>query len=88
MARASIEGRKIMTSRDEEKGKPGDEFEIEGVRFRLIDVLYLTMIEITRVYYRCEGFETPEECFKVISSIYPGRTGFDRLCSHFYARLP
>lgn len=86
MARASVEGWKNATARDEQKGEPGDEFLIGDVRFRLLAVLHMTLLEITRVFFRCEGFATPLECSNALHYYYPGRSGSDRLWSHFYAR--
>jgi len=88
MAKAAIEGRKCCTSRRSQKGDPGDEFEYEGVRFRLIDILLLSVLDIAFNYYRCEGFDTRDECAAELHRIYPDKGYNDRLYVHFLARCP
>ena len=73
MAIAAIESRKITTTRSERKGEPGDTFEIEDPRgrmmgfttFRLIDIWETTLESVRDFYYRLEGCSSPEEFERV-----------------------
>ncbi|HIH03746.1 MAG TPA: hypothetical protein HA263_07860 [Methanoregulaceae archaeon] len=88
MAKAALDGRKCCTSRRERKGWQGDEFEIGGVRFRILDVLRVRAREITRNYHHSEGFADVESCAAALQTIYPDVSGEDYLAVHFFARCP
>jgi len=60
MAIATVEGHKIITTRDEQKGHPGDTFSIWGAWFRLLDIQPLPLATIRDQFYLVEGFYYPE----------------------------
>jgi len=88
MATAALEGRKCCTSRDLKKGDPGDEFEIGGVRFRIIAVASNVVENIAVHLYGAEGFGHPSDCVEEIFRIYPEATLHTILHVHFFARCP
>lgn len=88
MAYAAIAGHKCCTSRREMKGDPGDEFDIGGIRFRLLDVLTMPVRDITEKLYRLEGFKSHFTCSQTLHYLYPGMSGSDSLWVHFFARCP
>ena len=88
MARAALAGQKCCTSRREAKGKPGDEFEIKGVRFRVLTVQSVPLASIFVDLYGCEGFPDPSSCASAIRAIYPVLDLVDSLHVHFFARCP
>lgn len=88
MARAALDGRKCCTSRREVKGDPGDEFGVEGVRFRLLDVQMMHVRDITEKLFRLEGFKSRFTCSQTLHYLYPGMSGSDSLWVHFFARCP
>jgi len=87
MAFAALTGRKCCTTRDEIKGRAGDEFEIGGVRFRILDVLANLPIRIVcSEFYRLEGFDCVDDCAAALQTIYPDLNQYDALNVHFFAR--
>lgn len=56
---AAVEGHKIATTRDEQKGEPGDTFSIGGTWFRLVDVQPVSLPLVRNRFYHLEGFCTP-----------------------------
>jgi len=70
MAIAAIDGRKVATTRSERKGEIGDTFSlpIEGAGthhtigvFRLIEIMAVDLETVANLYFRLEGFNSPEE---------------------------
>jgi hypothetical protein len=89
MATAALEGRKICTSRDEQKGRAGDEFEIQGVRFRIIDVGTMTLQNVREHFYRLEGCESPEDFEILWRSLHRRNFSAEKVYFvHFFARCP
>ena len=88
MAKAALEGRKSCTSRRDLKGVPGDIFEIEGVRFRILDVVRARVADVTVDLCKLEGFRTESECARTIQTIYPDLGRRDFLYVHHFARCP
>ena len=65
MADAAIEGRKVATTRNERKGEIGDTFHIydDGgfpATFRIIEIMATDLETIANLYFRLEGFKSPE----------------------------
>ena len=60
MVTAAIDGRKCCTTRSKPYGKPGDIFQVNGARFRLLDIRKHTLNFVHQTLYRLEGFDTPE----------------------------
>lgn len=73
MALAIRDGRKLCTTRLEQKGNPGDEFLACccGEPQRIIDVIQLPLWRIATEMYRLEGFNSPEEFIKTWNTL-PG----------------
>jgi hypothetical protein len=88
MARAVTEGRKCCTSRRDLKGMPGDFFELEGARFRILNVSRERAADIALNFCRLEGFRDTQECREALHEIYPDLEGRDFLYVHFFARCP
>jgi len=89
MAEAVLDGRKCCTSRSERKGAPGDEFEIEGVRFRIVDVKEEVLAHIGNDWYRLEGVDSPEAFERLWRSLHRGHYSLMRYYFvHFFARCP
>ena len=88
MARAVIAGKKCCTSRRERKGWPGDEFELEGARFRILDVMALTYNQVCVHLFRCEGVPDSIALVTVIERIYGDLSPETPLFVHFFARCP
>lgn len=60
MVAAAIDGRKCCTTRSKPYGKPGDIFQVNGARFRLLEINIRTLYYVRQQLYRLEGFDTPE----------------------------
>ena len=88
MAYAAITGRKCCTTRDEIKGRAGDEFEIGGMPFRVLGVLAMRAGDIARELHGPEGFDDIESCSAALQTIYPDVPGQGFLFVHFFARCP
>jgi len=88
MAYAAIAGRKCCTTRDEIKGRAGDEFEIGGMPFRVLGVLAMRAGDIARELHGPEGFDDVASCSAALQTIYPEVAEGDFLFVHFFARCP
>jgi hypothetical protein len=88
MAEKVLAGEKCCTSRRTVKGTPGDEFEIDGVRFRLLDVLSMSIRTVVMEFCRAEGFERIDDCAAALQTFYPDLPQYDVLNVHLFARLP
>ena len=88
MAALALAGRKICTLRTTVKGAPGDTFDIDGVRFRLLDVIGGTATELVTTYCRLEGFDYVQDAAETIAAIYPGIAPDAWMNAHFFARCP
>lgn len=73
MARAILEGRKKCTSRTKQYGQVGDTFTVMNpkgfavdneklvVKLKLTEIYQRTMGQIRNIFYKEEGFNSPEE---------------------------
>ena len=98
MAIAAIEGRKIATTRSEKKGEIGDTFKIyhpdwkhlrcvAPATFCLIDILPEELPYVKEVYYRLEGFDSPEDFEKTWRALHRGHfTTGKPYYIHFFGR--
>lgn len=57
---AVLAGAKTTTVRTKRYGAAGDEFEIDGVRFRLVAVEPMPLADACRRVWKEEGMESPE----------------------------
>ena len=71
-----LSGAKTTTVRTRRYGAPGDEFEVEGARFRLVEVAQTTLAAARDGTWREEGMESPAEFERVWRENHPTR-GFD-----------
>jgi len=88
MAHAALEGRKCCTSRRDLKGLPGDLFDIDGSRFRILHVSRERVNDIVLQFSRLEGFHLSTTCKETLNALYPDLDGRDYLYVHFFARCP
>jgi hypothetical protein len=79
MAIAAIEGRKVATTRSERKGEIGDRFEITIAaeypahgHFALIDIHECDLSVVKDLYFRLEGFDSPEAFEKTWRALHQG----------------
>ena len=81
-------GRKCCTSRRERHGNPGDRFIVgEGV-YQIVDVLRVELPEVANLFFRLEGFDSPQEFRDFWIQVY-GKpySGWDMAYVHFFTRL-
>ena len=89
MAEAAVGGWKCCTTRGREIGRRGDEFEIAGVRFRIVQVLRGTLSQVRDTLYEAEGFANPADFEGTWRSLHRGHftTGRDYWI-YLFARCP
>jgi hypothetical protein len=96
MAIAAIDGHKIATTRSEQKGHRGDVFVIPGVdlgeceayTFRLIEIIGIDLDSVKNIYFRLEGFDSPEEFEKTWRALHRGHFTTGKMYYiHFFARV-
>lgn len=102
MAIAAIEGKKVATTRSEAKGEIGDTFTIEIVRddllkgipvkrtgkFHLIEIMAVDLITVKNLYFRLEGFDSPEAFEKTWRALHRGHFTTDKLYfMHIFGRV-
>lgn len=85
---AVLAGSKTTTVRTKRYGAPGDEFDVEGIRFRLVAVEERPLARARDEVWREEGMASPEEFERVWAENHPTR-GFrpsDAVWVHRFAR--
>jgi len=98
MAIAAIDGRKVATTRSEAKGQIGDTFEIEEPRdnfakgdtclYCLIEIMSVDLITVRNLYFRLEGFDSPEAFEKTWRALHRGHFTTGKLyCMHVFGRV-
>lgn len=70
---AVLAGSKTTTVRAKRMGAPGDEFEVEGARFRLTHVEALPLGEACRLHWKEEGMASADEFEATWSANHPTR---------------
>jgi len=86
MTRAIIEGRKCTTARKEETGEHGDVFLLGDRFFRIIYIKPVCLWAIKELYFRTEGFTSPEEFESSWRSINRGNFSDEQVYFlHFFA---
>jgi len=89
MKRAAMEGRKIATTRSEQKGSPGDTFTLDGVRFRILEVHRIYLADVRNLLYALEGFTSPRDFEDTWRRLHHGHFPASNLYHiHFFARIP
>ena len=102
MAIAAIDGKKIATTRSDRKGVVGGTFFIEdprrigeggptikyGGHFRIIAIMDVDLKTVKKLYFRLEGFDSPEAFEKTWRALHRGHfmTGKPYYI-HFFARV-
>ena len=96
MAIAAIDGKKIATTRSEQKGHRGDTFGIPGVdlgecetyMFRLIEIIGIDLDSVKNIYFRLEGFDSPEAFEKAWRALHRGHFTTGKMYYiHFFERV-
>lgn len=87
---AILAGAKTTTIRTKRHGEAGDEFEVEGARFRLLEVRGLPLSKARDLAWRDEGMASPQELEAVWAENHPTRgfRGEDHVWLHRFARIP
>jgi len=87
MEEAIQSDRKVCTSRREQHGTPGDVFTVRTVDYQIVDVLRVELAEIATLFYRLEGFDSPQEFRDFWVRIYGEPfSGWDMAYVHFFVR--
>lgn len=68
-----LRGAKTTTVRTKRYGEPGDEFELEGARFRLVEVVQMPLRAARERWWREEGMSGPDEFERVWAENHPTR---------------
>ena len=97
MAIAAIDGYKVATTRSEKKGEIGDMFWIDNPKipnnparghFRLIEILCRDLQTVKLVYFRLEGFDSPEAFEETWRALHRGHfTGNKLYFMHIFGRI-
>ena len=99
MAIAAIDGRKVATTRSERKGEIGDTFSIADFRsddpdervapmFRLLEVMAVDLETVANLYFRLEGFDSPEAFRATWRALHRGHYSTKKLYYiHFFGRV-
>lgn len=85
-----LSGAKTTTVRTKRHGAEGDEFELDGVRFRLTRVEQMALRFARERHWRTEGMASPDEFEEVWRANHPVR-GFretDLAWVHEFERVP
>ena len=84
-----LSGAKTTTVRAKRHGREGDEFEVEGRRFRLVEVRALPLREARDSAWREEGMASPREFEDVWRANHPQRgfRGEDSVWLHRFERV-
>ncbi len=65
-----LAGKKICTTRLEQKGAVGDTFIVRGFVYRIVDIQNCRMEEISAKFYRLEGFSSRDDFVRYWDSLY------------------
>ena len=84
-----LSGAKTTTVRTRRYGAAGDGFEVEGARFRLVEVVPMALAAARDRWWREEGMESPAQFEAVWAENHPAR-GFrpaDQVWVHRFERV-
>lgn len=79
-----MQGKKICTTRDEQKGEIGDTFIVRDRLYRIVGIEY-DELEYLEAWHLLEGFETPEQFIDTLMEYYPTLVSDDPLYLHWFA---
>lgn len=79
-----MQGKKICTTRDEQKGEIGDTFIVRDREYRIVGIEY-DELEYLEAWHLLEGFETPEQFIDTLMEYYPTLVSDDTLYLHWFA---
>lgn len=84
-----LDGSKTTTVRTKRYGGAGDDFEVEGVAFRLERAEAMALHEARDRFWREEGMISPEEFERVWTENHPtrGLRGDDQVWVHVFSRI-
>jgi len=85
---AVLAGAKVTTVRSKRLASVGDEFVVDGARFRVTAVEPITLRDARDKLWRDEGMASPEEFERVWRASHPTRgwRGGDQAWAHRFAR--
>ncbi len=75
---AAVAGRKTQQRRNGVYAYPGEEFELDGTRFRVTDLKRESLGDMTDASARAEGFPDLETYRNLILRVHPGMTWNDK----------
>lgn len=83
-----LSGAKTTTVRTKRYGAPGDTFDVEGARFRLVAVEAMPLAKARDAVWREEGFASPAEFERAWVENHPARgfRGSDQVWVHRFTR--
>jgi hypothetical protein len=97
MALAAVEGRKVATTRGDKKGEIGDTFPIPDPRpetsgdaflYQLIEIMAVDLETVANLYFRLEGFNSPDEFRATWRALHRGHYTTDKLYyMHVFGRI-
>ncbi len=68
-----LHGQACATTRRTRHGKEGDVFVVRGQTYQITQVLCMTLEEVARLYYREEGYSSPDVFYAVWQMCYKGQ---------------
>ena len=63
--------RKTATSRNKKYGTYGDTFIVDGMKFKLISITYITLLDVAYNHFKEEGAKNPQEFIDVWNELHP-----------------
>lgn len=84
-----LSGRKTATSRTKRLGSVGDSFTAFGATFKLLAVVKCQLRDVALLWFREEGFETPDEFKAIWKRIHPkrGYVETDKVYLHVFEQV-
>jgi len=79
-----MQGKKICTTRDEQKGEISDTFIVRDRLYRIVGI-ECDELEYIEAWHLLEGFETPEQFVEMMMEFYPTLVSDDTLYLHWFA---
>ena len=79
-----MQGKKICTTRDEQKGNIGDTFTVRDRIYRIVGIEY-DDVDYIGLWHLLEGFNTSDEFIETLMSYYPTLVSGNDLYLHWFA---
>ena len=86
--RAVVAGRKCCAARQEVEARPGDEFVVDGYRYRVLDVMPMPFHQWLFEFHRSEGFASWNDCLDGLEATCREIRPVMPVWVHFFARCP